>query len=313
MRLSFVFITLLLLAPAHVAARRAARAPDGHASPQPVSLSVAVLDFGEAEEGRRVAEHLAKLLTVAAADAGVRLSARDRGLSGAAARGVGYRGSLNLTRREARDLGAAVGCDFLILGDARTLRRSPSERPPFYEAYASVLVVSARTGRLVAWERPAAEAATAGAAAAALLAALDSHAAARYLAVAAREFAREEHDLSRRATRDEPAALVDFSAEGTEAAEDVREPAPFRRLRPQYTEAAARAEAEATVDAVVDLDEAGEVVRVEIERWAGFGLDEEVEATVRRMHFRPAARDGRPVPSRVLLRYNFRRPPPEKR
>ena len=44
-------------------------------------------------------------------------------------------------------------------------------------------------------------------------------------------------------------------------------------------------------------------------RWAGFGLDEEVVATVRRMHFRPAQREGEPVPVRVLLRYNFRKPP----
>jgi outer membrane biosynthesis protein TonB len=48
---------------------------------------------------------------------------------------------------------------------------------------------------------------------------------------------------------------------------------------------------------------------VRVVRWAGFGLDEEVVSTVRRMHFRPAAREGGPVAVRVLLRYNFRKPP----
>jgi outer membrane biosynthesis protein TonB len=43
-------------------------------------------------------------------------------------------------------------------------------------------------------------------------------------------------------------------------------------------------------------------------RWAGYGLNEAVIATVRQLHFRPALRDGQPVPIRVLLRYNFRRP-----
>ena len=35
----------------------------------------------------------------------------------AAAKGLGYAGSLNLTLADARDLGAAVGCDFFVAGD----------------------------------------------------------------------------------------------------------------------------------------------------------------------------------------------------
>ena len=84
----------------------------------------------------------------------------DRGMSAAAARGVGYAGSLNLTLAEARALGAAVGCDFYLAGDAQTIRRSSSSRPVYFESYASVFVVGARTGKLVLWDRPAAEAAT---------------------------------------------------------------------------------------------------------------------------------------------------------
>ena len=273
-------------------------------------VSVALLELGGTQTGARAGDRLAKLLASAEAE-GARLALLDRGMSAAAARGVGYAGSLNMTLEEARALGSAVGCDFYLTGDAQTIRRSSSARPLYFESYASVFVVSARTGRLVLWERPAAEADTAAAAEASLLASLDAERAARYAAALAEAAAREERE------RFEPAveaasSLIDLSAEGSTASDDLREPAPYRRLRPSYTEAAARAEAEATVDAVVDLDEAGEVVSVEIERWAGFGLDESVAATVRQMHFRPAARDGRPVPSRVLLRYNFRRPPPEK-
>jgi outer membrane biosynthesis protein TonB len=44
-------------------------------------------------------------------------------------------------------------------------------------------------------------------------------------------------------------------------------------------------------------------------RWAGFGLDEATVATVRQLHFFPAMRNGAAVPLRVLLRYNFRKPP----
>jgi TonB family protein len=193
------------------------------------------------------------------------------------------------------------------------LRRSPSDRPPYFEAYASVFLVSAHTGRLVMWERPASEGPTPERAEAALSEALDARAAARYLAAAAREREREER---LRPEPDQPPAdapLIDLSTEESGRREDVREPAPFRRLRPAYTEAAARAEAEATVDALVEIDASGRVARVEVVRWAGFGLDESVADAVRSMHFRPAARDGEPVASRVLLRYNFRRPAPEKK
>ena len=97
--------------------------------------------------------------------------------------------------------------------------------------------------------------------------------------------------------------------EKTAAAEGLRLPRPYRRFTPAYPESAAKAEAEATVDVLVDLDHEGEVTRVEVARWAGFGLDESTVETVKRLHFFPAKRDGVAIPLRVLLRYNFRKPP----
>src|SRR5207302_11487428 len=82
------------------------------------------------------------------------LSVIDSDQAQAASAGAGYTGSLNLSVPEARDLGAAIGCDFVIIGDADTLRRSPSNAPVYFESYASIFIVSARTGRLVFWERP---------------------------------------------------------------------------------------------------------------------------------------------------------------
>jgi len=286
-------LLLLLLAHAPTPARESRR------------VSVGLLELGSTPTAARVGERLAKLL--AAADAGgTRLVLLDRAMSTAAARGVGYAGSLNLTLAEARSLGAAVGCDFYLTGDAQTIPRSSSARPRYFEAYASVFIVSARTGRLVLWDRPAAEADTASAAEAALLAALDARHVARYAEALAAAAAREERE--RFEAEDMPASVIDLSAEGGDAPADLREPAPYRRLRPAYTDAASRAEAEATVDAEVEIGADGRVRRVRVVRWAGFGLDEEVASTVRRMNFRPAERDGEPVAVRVLLRYNFRRP-----
>ena len=86
-------------------------------------------------------------------------------------------------------------------------------------------------------------------------------------------------------------------------------PKPYRRLRPTYPESAAKADAEATVDVILDVGADGEVAQVQIARWAGFGLDESTIATVKQMHFFPAMRNDTPIPMRVLLRYNFRKPP----
>ena len=272
-------------------------------------VSVAVLDMGTTATSARVAERMTKLLAAADAGGQTRLALLDRGMSRAAARGIGYAGSLNMTLVDARALGAAVGCDFYFTGDAQTIRRSSSSRPVYFESYASVFIVSARTGRLVLWERPAAEADTAERAESSLLDALDARAVARYASAVLDAAAREEHERFEKDDGEPVASVIDLSTdEGAGAHTDLREPAPYRRLRPAYTDAASRAEAEATVDAEVEIGADGEVGSVRVVRWAGFGLDDEVASTIRRMHFRPATREGDPVAVRVLLRYNFRRP-----
>lgn len=283
-----------------------------HASAQERRATVAVLDPGSTQTGRRVADLVARRLVEASGPSQV--AVLDRELARAAARGAGYEGSLNMTLREARDLGAAIGCDFIITGDAQVIRRSSSARPVYFEAYASLFIISTRTGRLVGWSRPAVEADAPEQAEAALFALLESEETIRLLSSinAARET--EEREKITRARRersgegedDDSVAMLDLTS-GAEI-EGLREPAPYSRVRPTYTDAASRAEAEATVDVIAEIGTDGRVGSVEVVRWAGFGLDEEVVATVRRMNFRPAMIAGRPHPSRVLLRYNFRKP-----
>jgi TonB family protein len=96
--------------------------------------------------------------------------------------------------------------------------------------------------------------------------------------------------------------------ENSDAHSGTRPPRPYRRVKPDYPETAAVAEVEAIVDALVDIDEKGEIGRVEIARWAGYGLDQSVIDTIKQLHFFPAMRNGVAIPMRVLLRYNFRKP-----
>ena len=113
---------------------------------------VSVLDFGAQPIAKLSAETLRSRLRSSG-----ELSVADADLSRAAAKGIGYSGSLNLSASEARDLGAALATEFYIIGDAQTLRRSSFQSPVYYESYCSIFLVSTRTGKLIFWDRPSFE------------------------------------------------------------------------------------------------------------------------------------------------------------
>jgi len=274
-----------------------ALASAAHARP----LQLAVLDLGATPTGERAAEQLAQSFAKQAD-----FTVVNRAQARAAARGIGYKGSLNLSLEEARDLGAAVGCDFLIAGAAETLKRAVSERTDYFESYASLFLISARTGRLLLWEQPSAEAATPAQAEQLMLAELERRIN-LYAGLLRAKYTAERAEKLSVLARDTP-VIADVPAADSPDAAHLRAPRPFRRLQPLYPDTAARLGVAATIDVLAEIDASGEVAGVEVVRWAGYGLDESVLVTVRQLHFFPAQRDGAPVPMRVLLRYNFRKP-----
>lgn len=268
-------------------------------------LTLAILDFGDSTVAKQASDTLASNLKN---ETGVTILDRDQ--VRAAARGAGYTGTMNLSLTEARDLGAVLGCDFFILGDAQTLRRSPSTGAVYFESYASIFLVSARTGRLTRWERPNFRSHAPADAEQSLISELSGSGIRQRFNLATHRA--HEHEQGERELKplDQQIPLIAEAPDDDKsaAAEGLRLPRPYRRLVPGYPESAALAEAEATVDVLVDLDADGEVKRVEVVRWAGFGMDESTVETVRRLHFFPAMRAGVAIPIRVLLRYNFRKP-----
>jgi TonB family protein len=264
---------------------------------------VAILDFGDTQTGARVAEKI--MQTIVSGDREFQIIDPDQ--TRAAVRGSDYRGSLNMNVEDARDLGAAIDCDFFLTGEAQTLRRSSSETPVYYESYATIYLVSARTGKLISWQKATAAQAT-------------PEDAEKFLLQEVFVLADSQRQSMRVALRNESAERAHAIENGAPVIEVMAEelpvnstgthpPRPYRRLKPVYPEIAAQSEIEATVDVLVDVDEKGEVGRVEIARWAGYGLDKSVLDTVKQLHFFPAMRDSVAVPMRVLLRYNFRKPP----
>ena len=170
---------------------------------------------------------------------------------------------MNLPLNEARNLGAVLGCEFFILGDAQTLRRSPSTGLVYLESYASIFLVSARTGRLVGWERPTFRGSTPEAAEGALFAELSSGGARNRKLISLRR-AQEHERGERELAVDQQTPIIEQAPDTISALRlRLRFPRPFSRLTP-LSEQAKLAEAEATVDVLVDLDASGEVTRVKL-------------------------------------------------
>ncbi|MFN2502548.1 MAG: energy transducer TonB [Pyrinomonadaceae bacterium] len=205
----------------------------------------------------------------------------------------------NLTNEEAKKLGAAMGCNFFILLRAANQRRSSFKRPEYYEAYAAIYVVSARTGRLISWKLVSEEEAKSEKASLALRRSMDK---------TAEDIMDVVGSVSKKEIQEQVAADIEEVPDpDSPAARNFRSPVPYRRIKPEYTAQAALYDVTATVDLVVDLSVDGSILRTEVVRWAGYGLHESVEKTVRSMNWRPAERGGKPLPVRFLLRYNFKK------
>ena len=215
----------------------------------------------------------------------------DGSLSDAAFRSTAIANPFNMTTAEANRAAAVIGCDFLVLLHTGGLRRSSFSKPDYFEAFAAHYVVDARTGELRAWVLKSFEAAT-------------QDAADRALAASAGETARELKSRMIIENRDAPVfeAVPDPDSA---AAADFKAPIPYRRIKPEYTSIAFLYDVRATIDLEADIDAEGKIRATRIVRWAGFGLEESAENAVRSMNWRPATRKGKPLPMRVLLRYNF--------
>jgi TonB family protein len=251
---------------------------------------IAVLDAGAGPELRTA-------VATAAARTGTVL---DAALVDSAARGAGYTGSANMSREEARRLGLVVGADALVLVVASEIERASDNAAEAWDLLVGLLLVEGRTGELLRYKG---------------LRALGApRAQVRERAFEAiraetgewddRIRAAEERRLAGAGPGWDPAA-VDFVT-NPEGGDGLVPPRFFRRPAPGFTDDADRMRVVATVDLLVQFNADGTYGRIDVVRWAGFGLDEAAIDAVRACKFWPARRSERPVSARALLRYNFR-------
>jgi TonB family protein len=265
-----------------------------------LALVIAVLVFSAAVNAQRLAiiepesKTVEGLASTLRADLATEFKILDESMADAAFRSVTLADPFNLTTSDARRVGEVLGVNNFILLRSAVQRRASIDRPAYFEAYAIAYVVGSRSGSLVGWFRESVEAASEKEARGKLISNIRSLADRITASLKTSRFT---------IVRD--AKFEEVPAEGSPLAKGLRTPVPYRRLRPEYTDVASSYGVRATVDIEVDVDADGTIARTSIERWAGFGLEDSVEKAVRSMNWRPAMRNGKPLPMRILLRYNF--------
>jgi TonB family protein len=86
----------------------------------------------------------------------------------------------------------------------------------------------------------------------------------------------------------------------------VSPPIPIYKPEPAYSEEARKAKFQGTVVLWIVVDAQGNVTDPRVVRPLGLGLDEKALETVRTWKFKPALRNGSPVPVRVIVEVTFR-------
>ncbi len=260
-------------------------------------VRLAVIDF-VGDDGLEVSARLRQSVTS-------EFELLDDDLVRAATLGAGYLGNLNLSRDEARALGQSLGCDFFVLGKTLTTRRltGASGEQAYFESLAGLFLVETRTGKLILFSFESAKLET-EAASKEKLKNIITQAWPRYAETMIA--ARKRHAEAVENFQPLPPAVEVLTDDL--AATGIQQPFFYQRLKPEYTEQADLAGITATVELEAVFREDGTVGDVDVVKWAGFGLDESAVATVKKLRFKPAERDGKKLTLQGLVRYNFRRP-----
>ena len=106
-----------------------------------------------------------------------------------------------------------------------------------------------------------------------------------------------------------PAATVEIRetvSSETSAAAGITAPECVYQPYPVYTPEAKKAGIEGTVTLLIVVDAAGNVSDVEVAERLGYGLDERASNAVKSWKFKPALKDGKPVPVKVTVIVSFK-------
>jgi protein TonB len=85
----------------------------------------------------------------------------------------------------------------------------------------------------------------------------------------------------------------------------VRAPQVIYSVDPEFSEEARKAKFSGNVQVALIVDSSGLPKNIRVERGVGMGLDEKAVEAVRQYRFKPAMKDGKPVPVEIYVEVNF--------
>lgn len=206
----------------------------------------------------------------------------------------------NLSLEDARNFSTAIGVDVFMLVKSGVQSRISFEQGEVFEAYALSYLVDGRSGKLIQWYPVSNSSRTETESVSNLIKDIQLISKDMMQNMDGRARSEKSSNFS-----DEEFEMID----GDSPSQTIRPPAPYKRISPPYTGLAKMYGIEAVVEAVAYIDRTGKTKRVVISRWAGFGLDESVAGALLEMNWRPAQKNGSAIPSRILVRYNFKKLP----
>jgi len=86
----------------------------------------------------------------------------------------------------------------------------------------------------------------------------------------------------------------------------VTAPVLIYKTEPEYSDEARRVKLQGVVVLWIEIDVHGVPQNITVRQGLGLGLEERAIDTVRQWRFRPATRNGRPIPSRAMVEVTFR-------
>ncbi len=216
----------------------------------------------------------------------------DSDMAASIARGLELPELFNLSLREAAGLGAAIGVDGYILARLKSFDRVGSGGRLYGESFLAVAVVGSRSGKLLDFQFYESQG-------------RDTEESAQMVI---KDALLTLPDLLKRFREGylkqfHPPETDPMDAGAIQPSKSA--PEVLERSRPAYSEIAEKMHYSARVELEVVLRGDGSVGRVSVTRWAGHGLDEAAIAAIRRLRFRPALLEGKPVNCLISAVYNF--------
>jgi TonB family protein len=86
----------------------------------------------------------------------------------------------------------------------------------------------------------------------------------------------------------------------------MKPPTLLYKLEPEYSEEARAAKLAGTVLLKIVVDVDGKAKDIEVMNGIGLGLDEQAVLAIQRWQFKPAEKDGAPVPVMATIEVNFK-------